>query len=205
MAVMHARRKQPASWPPAPAESGAIDDVRALRDRIDVGGRKAEILEGRLVVSPMPVLWHERACYWLFRGLLGVCDEKGWFPDRGPEIELPPTRDLIEPDLLILRDVAELPRLESLRPLDHVVLVAEVVSASSIREDRQVKPRNCALAGVPLFLLVDRFADPLSVSVYSEPGKDGYAKQATAAHGEKLLIPAPLDLALDTSALPLPG
>jgi hypothetical protein len=85
-----------------------------------------------------------------------------------------------------------------------VLLVAEVVSPSSIRIGREVKPSACARAGIPLYLLVDRFTDPLSVTLYSEPGDQGYAVGTTVGFGEKLCIPAPFDITLDTSALPLP-
>jgi hypothetical protein len=67
-----------------------------------------------------------------------------------------------------------------------------------------VKPRACALAGIPLYLLVDRFTKPVSISLFSEPGKDGYTKVTTVTAGEKLHLPAPFDLALDTSTVPLP-
>jgi Uma2 family endonuclease len=181
-----------------------ITDLLDLRDRIDTGRRKAEIIEGRLVVSPMPVMWHERACDWLFRGLMDACDAKGWFIDRGPEILLPQTRDLIEPDLMVLRDAENLPDLESRRPLDHVLLVAEVISPSSIREDREVKPHACALAGVPIYLLIDRFTNPVSVSLHTEPGEDGYARVVSVNAGEKLHVPAPFDVTLDTASMPIP-
>jgi Uma2 family endonuclease len=86
-----------------------------------------------------------------------------------------------------------------------VLLAAEVISSSSIQRDREVKPRACALAGIPLYLLVDRFTKPLTISLHSEPGTDGYAKVTTVIAGEKLQLPAPFDLTLDTSSLPLPA
>jgi hypothetical protein len=43
------------------------------------------------------------------------------------------------------------------------------------------------------------------VSLHSKPAADGYAKVTTVTAGEKLRLPAPFDLALDTSSLPLPG
>lgn len=201
---MHASRKVTIRQVGAEPDQGAINSLRELRDAISVGRRRAEIIEGRLVVSPTPVLWHQLACRWLDAQLSVVCEPKGWLPDRNGEIELPATRDLIEPDLLVLRDAGALPRLESTRPLDRVLLVAEVVSASSIRDDREVKLLACARAGVPLYLLIDRFTDPLTVTVQSGPGEDGYARTDVAVHGEKLRIPAPFDLTLDTSSLPLP-
>jgi Uma2 family endonuclease len=174
MAVMHVSAAQPPGWPDVPPESAAITSLLELRDRIDTGKRRAEIIEGRLVVSPMPVIWHERVCLWLHDQFRDVSDEKGWFIDRAGEILLPPTSDLVEPDVMVLSDADDLPDLESRRPLDHVLLAAEVISRSSVREDREVKPRAFALAGIPLYVLVDRFTSPVTVSLFSVPGPDGY-------------------------------
>jgi Uma2 family endonuclease len=205
MGVMAARRKRKPAWEEVPPEPVPVQGLRDLRDRIDTGRhRRAEIIDGELIVSPVPVFWHERACRWLVRSVDEVRDGNDWFPDTAGEIDLPPTGDLIEPDLMILRDASTVPDLESLRPLDRVLLAAEVISASSIRRDREVKPRACALAGIPLYLLVDRFTKPVTISLHSEPGANGYAKVNTVTAGEKLRIPTPFDLTLDTSSLPLP-
>jgi Uma2 family endonuclease len=199
MAVMHVPSNQSASWPD---DAGAIQGLLDLRERVKTGKRHAEIIEGRLVVSPMPVLWHELACIWLDDQLRDDCRAKGWVVDRAGEIELPPTTDLIEPDLMVLRDLESLSRLESKMPLDHVALVAEVTSRSSIREDREVKPFACALAGVPLYLLVDRFTNPMTVSLFSEPSARGYARVEPVSVGGKLRLPEPFDVTLDTASLP---
>jgi Uma2 family endonuclease len=205
MAIVEVPRTRPTGQDAVPQESGGtIKSLRELRDRIDVGRHRAEIIEGQLVVSAMPVFWHEKACIWLDDQLRDFCRAKGWAVDRGSEIDLPPTQDLIAPDLLVLRDADDVPDLESIRPLDHVILVAEVVSASSVRIDREVKPRACALARVPLYLTVDRFTNPLSITLHSEPGDEGYATITAVGVGQKLHIPAPFDITLDTSALPLP-
>jgi Uma2 family endonuclease len=203
MAVMHVPQGQPASWPDVPNER-AIRSLRELRDRMWPDKRRVEIIEGRLIVSPTPVIWHERACVWLNDHFWDAAQAKGWFIDRAGEIELPATMDLIEPDLMVLRDAESLPALEHTRPLDHVLLVAEVVSSSSIREDREVKSRACALAGVPLYLLVDRFTNPVTVSLLSDPGGSGYNQVETVNAGGKLRLPAPFDVTLDTASLPSP-
>ena len=204
MAVMATRRKTEPVWEELPPEPDPVQDLLDLRNEIDTGHHRAEVIEGQLVVSPIPVFWHEKVCRWLERSFDGVCETNDWFADRAGEIELPPTGDLIEPDLMILRDPNTIPDLESLRPLDRVLLAAEVISASSVRADRRVKPRVCALAGIPFYLLVDRFTKPVTISLHSGPGPDGYTKVNTVTAGEKLPIPAPFDLTLDTSALPLP-
>ncbi len=86
-----------------------------------------------------------------------------------------------------------------------MLLTAEVIPPSSIQRDREVKPKACALAGIPLYLLVDRFTKPVTISLHSEPGVNGYTKVTTVTAGEKLQLPAPFDLTLDTSSLPLPS
>jgi Uma2 family endonuclease len=204
MSVMHVPAGQPPGWSNVPPEPPVVEDLLDLRNRIDTGKRRAEIIEGRLVVSPVPVFWHELVCVWLNTMLQDAGDERNWFIDRHGEIELPPTSDLIEPDLMVLRDPQDVPVLESLRPLDHVLLVAEVISRSSIREDREVKPRACALAGIPFYVLVDRFTSPVTVSLFSGPSTTGYGTVSTVPAGQKLHIPAPFDITLDTSSLPQP-
>jgi Uma2 family endonuclease len=206
MGVMAAaRRKRKPAWQEVPCEPVPVHSLYDLRDQIDTGHHRAEIIDGELVVSPIPVIWHERVCRWLERSFDGACEASDWFPDRAGEILLPPTGDLICPDFMILSDAGTLPELESLRPLDRVLLAAEVVSPSSIRRDREVKPRACALAGIPLYLLVDRFTKPVTISLHSEPGASRYARVKTVTAGDKLRLPAPFDLTLDTSSLPLPG
>src|SRR5579859_1052949 len=174
MGVMAAPRKRTPEWEEVPPEPVPIQSLRNLRDRIEADHRRAEIIDGVVVVSPMPVIWHEKVCHWLVRSFLEACTANDWFPDAAAEIELPPTGDLIEPDFLVLRDASTLPDFESLRPLDRVLLAAEVISPSSIQRDRTVKPRACALAGIPLYLLVDRFTKPVTISLHSEPGQAGY-------------------------------
>jgi Uma2 family endonuclease len=205
MGVMAASRKRTPAWEEVPPEPVPIQRLRDLRDRIEAEDHRAEIIDGVVVVSPIPVIWHERVCQWLLLSFLEACKANDWWGDTTGEIELPPTSDLIEPDFMVLRDASTLPDFESLRPLDRVLLAAEVISPSSIQRDRIVKPRACALAGIPLYLLVDRFTKPVTVSLHSEPGPDGYGKVTTVIAGEKLPLPAPFDLTLDTSSLPLPA
>jgi hypothetical protein len=69
----------------------------------------------------------------------------------------------------------------------------------------QALPCLCAQAGVPFYLLVDRFTDPLAVSLYGQPGAEGYTAITTVGVGEKLHLPEPFGITLDTSALPFPG
>lgn len=90
-------------------------------------------------------------------------------------------------------------------PADQVLLVAEICSPSSLRADREVKPLSCARAGIPLYLLIDRFTQPMSLTLMSEPGENGYVRAERVAAGPgggKLEIPAPFGITLDGSKLP---
>jgi Uma2 family endonuclease len=133
-----------------------------------------------------------------------VSKAKGLVVSNVSGLELPPTRERIEPDVLVLQEPGQLPGEESYMPARHALLVAEVVSPSSVREDREVKPRSCGLAGVPFYLLVDRHVEPVTVTLFTEPGEKGYANAESVAVGGKLRIPEPFGITLDTSALPLP-
>ena len=79
------------------------------------------------------------------------------------------------------------------------LLVAEVVSPSSVHDDHVVKPRSCALAGVPLYLVVDTFASRFRL--LSRPGPEGYADEVTESLGKPLELPAPWNLTIDTAKL----
>src|SRR5487761_486471 len=116
MGVMAARRKRKPAWEEVQPELVPLQGLHDLRDQIDTGHRRAEIIEGQLVVSPIPVIWHERICRWLVRSFQDVCEANDWFPDSHGEIQLSATGDLIQPDLMILRDASTLPDLESVRP-----------------------------------------------------------------------------------------
>jgi len=81
------------------------------------------------------------------------------------------------------------------------LLVAEVVSPWSRRRDRQQKPRAYAEGGVPLYLLIDRLDKPPAVTLFSQPGEDGYRKRQVATAGQPLRPPKPFGITLDAARL----
>ena len=148
---------------------------------------------------------HERGVIWLIRRLDPVCEANGWEPTPGADLPLPPTSDIIEPDYLIVRDPDAFSNERSVVPADQVLLVAEICSRSSLRADREVKPLSCAKAGVPCYLLVDRFTQPMSLTLMSEPSANGYLRAVRVAAGPgggKLDIPAPFAVTIHASTLP---
>ncbi|WP_406088663.1 Uma2 family endonuclease [Kitasatospora purpeofusca] len=81
-----------------------------------------------------------------------------------------------------------------------VLLVAEVTSFDrrADERDRVKKPRAYAESGIPLYLLVDRDSD--TVTVHSEPVKGRYREIRSYDYGERAELPG-LDLTLDTEEL----
>ncbi|CAM5608761.1 hypothetical protein STENM223S_09532 [Streptomyces tendae] len=82
-------------------------------------------------------------------------------------------------------------------------LVVEVTSKSNARHDRISKPAACATAGIPLYLLVDRWAPGgPTATLYGEPKGDVYRVLSAAKFGDPLTLPAPFDLTIDTGEFP---
>jgi Uma2 family endonuclease len=194
-------------WPDAYVASVDESALARLEDlfwELDVPGHRVELLEGQIVVSPMPPFWHGRLVTWLVRMFDPTCLANGWDQTAGSNLLLPSTHDIIVPDLMIVKDPDSITA-DPAVPADHALLVAEVCSPSSIRADRAIKPAACSLAGMPFYLLIDRFARPMSITLMSEPGEKGYRKaEAVQAgpDGSRLVVPEPFGITIDASTMP---
>ncbi|MFG2514695.1 Uma2 family endonuclease [Streptomyces sp. NPDC048584] len=83
-----------------------------------------------------------------------------------------------------------------------VVMTVEVTSYDSDthRRDREEKPAGYADAGIPYYLLIDR--DDCSVTLFSVPVPgEGYSCTVRKSFGQKLSLPEPLGIELDTEEL----
>jgi Uma2 family endonuclease len=179
--------------------ASAIKDLRELYESLDVGKRSVEIVNGQLVVSPSPMGLHAFIQIRLGSALDAVAEEHGWWPLSRVTVDLAGTGDWIEPDMTIVQGGVTLDRWRY--QAEEVLMVAEITSPANPHDDRHTKPRGCALSGIPVYLLVDPVADPGSVALYSEPGPKGYVRLTTVPIGEKLEIPDPIGLTLDTARL----
>jgi hypothetical protein len=221
MAVMHAPRTRHAEPPqqrtahperifptPAPDE---LDDPRlwAIFQELDLGddSLRVEFIAGAIVVRGAATEWHERVVMWLVKYLLETSEARGWqMVTKGTLPDLPAPARSIQPDLLVYDPVSE-PHDDWDMPPSRMRLVAEVISRGSVEADRALKPLSCARAGIDLYLYVDRFVTPVTVTVLSGPGPDGYEHQETVPAGPgggKLALPDPLGIVLDLSTLPVP-
>jgi Uma2 family endonuclease len=163
-------------------------------------GVRIELIEGELVVSPTSSIRNSAVVFSLTVALVDVAERENWVIHTFLTSHIPQTRERLIPDLMVApRDAPPFGDCELLSP--GALLVAEVVSPSSRRRDRDVKRRAYAQGRVPLYLLVDRFATPPSVTLFSEPGQDGYEREQTAEAGQPLRLPEPFGIDLDTGRL----
>ena len=169
----------------APPDGWTVDD---LPDR---EGYRYELVDGALLVSPAPTPRHSGAAARLQR-LLWSAIGPGWDVLAGAGVSFD-QRNYREPDVAIVRSAALAG--ESIAPVD-VLLAVEVMSPSSVANDRVTKPAQYAAAGIPYFWRLEQ-GPPLLVQhvlaqgVYREVGRSGGRVDVTE----------PVALTIDVDAL----
>lgn len=135
---------------PLAPEYFTADMVRALPD----DGQRHEVVLGELLVTPAPGWQHQRIVGRLFRLLATACDEIGSLEAMIAPADVSWSDDtLVQPDVFVvpkkLAIAGEKVRAPSL------VLVAEVLSPSTARQDRFPKRALYQRQGVEAIWLVD--------------------------------------------------
>jgi Uma2 family endonuclease len=182
-----------------PSAEPELADLEELWQSLDLPGHRVELIDGQIVVSPTASREHSNVVTELIDQFADV-RRQGWERHTNLTVHIPATRERLIPDLAIVPgDAPGFGENELLAP--GVLLVAEIVSPHSRREDRDIKPRAYAEGGVPLYLLIDRLASPPAVTLFRQPGSGGYGRQEAAAEGQPLRLPEPFKLALDTARL----
>jgi Uma2 family endonuclease len=174
--------------------SWTLDDLPRLPD----DGRRYEIVDGSLHVTPAPALLHQRYCGWLYEALLANKPaDVEIFP--GANVVLPAERTrLLVPDVLAVRsadvDVDDNP---PAAPASAVPLAVEVVSPSSTTHDRFTKPALYAEAGIPNYWRVEIGPDGPTVHVYKLV-VDGatYTRTHVVRPGQTATVDAPWQVTL---------
>lgn len=114
-------------------------------------------------------------------------------------VELPATSERIQPDLFIC-PADESTDGEWLIPAKNVLLTAEVVSPSSRRDDYEVKRVGCARSDVPIYLIIDPRESV--ITMFAGPSRRDYLRSEALAFGDKLDLPEPFGITLDTTTVP---
>lgn len=120
---------------------------------IPADGKRYELLDGQVHVTPAPSPLHQRASKRLQRLLEAYFEESG----RGEVFDAPidvilTPHDVVQPDLVVVTD----PGLVSRRGIEGPpTLVVEVLSPTTTPYDRTTKAQRYAVLGIPHYWLVD--------------------------------------------------
>ncbi|WP_329420374.1 Uma2 family endonuclease [Streptomyces sp. NBC_01693] len=169
-------------------------------------GWRAEIDEGQIVLVPPPHAHHNGIAEMVQRLLYrGLPDALGIYQTLG--VHVAPLDKLYVPDLVVMpTELITAADPEASDPMDasEALLIVEITSQVNAREDRTKKYRAYARAGVPMYLLVDRFdTRGAMTTLFTEPNEDGTYKRSDAVpFGKPLPLPEPFDVTLLTDGFP---
>jgi Uma2 family endonuclease len=171
-----------------------VDDLHGIPE----DGRRYELIDGSIIVSPSVTLGHNTIAFWL-AGLLwdsNPGDEYVVGTDQSANID---EHNEPRPDLVVAR-VRNLER--SPFPITDTVLVGEVVSPSSGLRDRVTKRALYAAAGVPSYWLIEPGdgQPTISLTEFRLGSDDAYVRVADRVTGV-FRTDAPWPLEIDVAAL----
>ncbi|MFD9853254.1 Uma2 family endonuclease [[Kitasatospora] papulosa] len=170
-------------------------------------GWRAEIDEGQIVLVPPPHAHHNGIAAKVQRRLYtNLPEELEIYQTLG--VHVAPLDKLYVPDLVVMpAELIEAADPEASAPMDasEALLIVEITSKGNAREDRTKKYRAYARAGVPMYLLLDRFdIRGAMATLFTEPNEDGtYKRSDPVPFGKPLLLPAPFDVTLPTDGFPV--
>jgi Uma2 family endonuclease len=188
-----------------------VDDVRlrlprgawTFEDLLDTpdDGRRWEIIDGSLHVSPAPAVLHQVVANELISMLNKVVPDD-WYA-LGP-INLICGDSVLQPDVSVMH--VDAIRLNSLRvDPSSVLLACEVVSPSSRTMDRSTKPSVLGEAGVPAYWRIEMTGPGAPFVVAYELDGGGYREVATVRAGEETTVTTPFPVTIRPTDLVAPS
>jgi Uma2 family endonuclease len=159
-------------------------------------GKRYEVLDGELYVTPAPSPLHQRLSKRLQRRLEDHFEGRGLAEIFNAPIDLIlAPYDIVEPDLVVVANPAQIAE----RGIEGVpLLVAEVLSPSTRAQDRGIKRERHARLGVPHYWIVDPDAETLEC--WRLEG-DAYRLAAQGTVPEVVRPPEWPELSIDLAAL----
>jgi Uma2 family endonuclease len=163
-------------------------------------GWRAEIVGEAITVMPPPDHARTRIVSTVDRALAAVVPS-GWVIRRALGVVIASQVNLFVPDLVVVPETAvDGPADFEPVPADRALLVVQIPSEGATDDDRRTRRRGYACAGVPLYLLVDRFGEGgRSVTLFADPVAGHYQHHVRIPFGEQIAIPEPFAFQLDTS------
>jgi Uma2 family endonuclease len=162
------------------------DDLEAM----PADGRRYELIDGELLVSPAPSWAHQEAALTL-AGLLRAACPRELRVIIAPFAVRPDRHNELQPDVLVARYGDLTPKDLPVAP----VLAVEVISPSSRLIDPSLKKAAYARLGVRWFWLIDPDPQHPSLTTFELAG-DGYREIASVAGDEPLVLSAPISVTI---------
>jgi Uma2 family endonuclease len=161
------------AWPKR-GEPFTVDDL----ERMPEDGRRYELIDGTLIVSPAPNMPHQRVASVLGMLLEGAC------PDDLVVFAAPVNirfsfRSAVEPDVVVARAADS----TGVRLTQMPLLVAEVLSPDSVLRDLNLKKAAYERFGIPSYWVVDPDVDQPSLRAFELDG-GSYVQVADVTGGE---------------------
>ncbi|MEV6955782.1 Uma2 family endonuclease [Streptomyces sp. NPDC051183] len=159
-----------------------------------------EFINGKLGVKPLPDQRHGAIVMWLLRQCMQQRPELALYPEQGLKVESYRTGRARADGALAPYDHYAAQEGEWADPAG-TLMVVEVTSfdPDTDQRDRREKCTAYAQAGIPVYLLVDRDTDMLSV--HSDPEGGTYRHSESYAYGKRVILPSPVGITLDTEKL----
>lgn len=187
---------------PAPIDADEVGTqgferlLRTVEELDTPDGFKAELIRGKIVVSPWSKLRYLRPMRALRRQLEEHAPE-GHIADSTPFLfSFPVAERAYGPDLFVVEEAA-FDAEGRHADAEALSLVAEFTSVSTKDSDWHEK---LGVYGqlVPVYLVVDMQAR--EITCFSDPSPGGYRSRWTVSFGEPLRVPGPFDCEIDTTA-----
>ncbi|MEV7865154.1 Uma2 family endonuclease [Streptomyces sp. NPDC088124] len=162
-------------------------------------GVRLEYFNGKIEAKPVPDGNHDEIVMWLLEQCMQHRPDLRLYPERGLKIEAyRGGRARTDGTLAPRRHFTGAG--EWAEP-DGVLMAVEVTShdRDTDQRDRIDKPDGYAAAGIPVYLLVDRDTD--SVTVHSDPEGGRYRCSTTRPFGAVVELPDPVGIKLETEEL----
>jgi Uma2 family endonuclease len=182
------------------------EDLRALADRLLETRRVEYVDEGVLLIMNPPAFEHREIVRLIARSFerafLTSATPVEWTVYAGDyQWDLSDdTRRYYVPDLTVVHPGAR----TAVEQRGAIAMVAEVTSPSSadtVYNDRTVKPKQYAKAGIPFYLLVDQELASWTLFGLAE-GWQRYQVAADGKYGEAIPLPEPFGFAIGTADWP---
>lgn len=182
------------------------DWTAADLDHLPENGLRYEVLNGQLIVSPVPTPRHQSLIACLVRALEGALPP-GYVVLAGVGVLVGDDEPI--PDLTVLTGPIQWD--DRGVPVELVKLAVEVVSKSTALQDRMVKPVLYAAAGIPNYWRVE--INPFGGQLVNEAlpvlfthvlgADETYEQTHRVAAGDTVTLRAPFELTVDPGSLVL--